>query len=207
MTEMSDTLDSNFLYPPRPKNACPLKLWRFFHEQGWIAQVKKNGTCSVIRTDSGKIEAWKRTGEKHIAWQPNDESCGPLKQLKGWTFAAELLHTQTAGGPKNTLYIFDCMVANGNSLIGITQKDRMAMIREALKPTDLVYSHHVVTEKLWIARDHEGPFDNLIKMCKDRPEDEGLVWKDPTSRLTICRKDRNADWQVKGRFPQKNYSF
>ena len=185
-----------FLWPPRPEKAIPSELIQFYENQGWIAQLKKNGTCTVIDVDaSGNSTFYTRHNEAHKAWTPPQFILDYFKQFPESTIVAELLHNK---GPsvKNTLYIFDILVFASLSLVGETLRERLELI-EKFPETE-----NVITSKT-ITKDFLAVFEGLTSEL-----DEGIVMKNPNARLKPCYKDgMNAGWQVKCRKPMKNYGF
>ena len=80
-----------FWYPPRPEKAIAPSLIKFYEGRGWIAQIKKNGTCSTANVDDhGNVTFFTRHGEAHKAWIPTEEAHGlvwPLSRL-GTSFSS-----------------------------------------------------------------------------------------------------------------------
>lgn len=204
-----------YLYPPRPENAIPPELLGFYANQKklgtpWLAQVKKNGTCSVIAISPEKeIIAWNRHNEPHKAWQPSPASSKAFKALpgKGWyVFAAELLHNK---GPqiKDTNYIFDMMVRNGKYLVGVEFQERYQMLKDLFTYVDEDYSHYKVDQNTWVAKVFDKGFRKLYDTVIPNPLDEGVVLKRADAPLEICaRESSNQGWSVKCRKPNKLYS-
>jgi hypothetical protein len=201
-----------YLWPPRPKKAIPPNLLKYYEDQKWIAQYKKNGTCTVLYIDPNKKMIVKtRHNTEHKAWHPSKEFAEQFSALpgEGWyVFAGELLHNKT---PliKDTLYLFDALVDNGEYLIGTTLKERIARLHDIFpkQARSINRGYYVSMPKLWIA---ETIKSNFLKVYKNLTfsEDEGLVLKDPNARLNLCSKaDSNAAWQIKCRLPTKNHTF
>jgi hypothetical protein len=206
-----------YLWPPRPdsKRAVPptgVMGLRFYENRGWVGQYKKNGTCNVIAVSpTKKIVAMNRHKEDHKLWSPTPASSAAFKKLpgKGWyVFVAELLHSKVTGGPRDTNYIFDVLVADGVYLVGKTFMERQAILAEIFpKAKSETYSHRVIDNNTWVAKlltgDFEATFEGLTA-----PEDEGLVLKNPKGKLELCsRQSANTLWQVKCRKAHKNFSF
>ena len=186
----------SFLWPPRPEKAIPPDMIPFYERNGYLAQIKKNGTCSVISTDdNGNVEFWNRHKELHKAWMAPDYIIEYFKKFPNSTFVAELLHNKSPS-VKNTIYIFDVLIYMGTDLVGETLKDRLTIIdtMPANKGIILVQNYYSGFRKL---------YDSLSDEI-----DEGLVFKDPNARLKFCFKDgMNSNWQVKCRKITKNYGF
>lgn len=201
-----------YLWPPRPDNAIGPKMLKVYEAMGFVGQFKKNGTCSVIGISPDKtIKAMNRHNEDHKLWSPTPASSAAFKTLPGtgwYVFVAELLHSKVTGGPRDTNYIFDILVADGEYLIGKTFEERMAILN-ALFPVDIGEedSHRIITPNTWVAKLIPAAFAATFAGLA-RDEDEGLVLKDPKAKLQPpTRQASNNDWQVKCRRPHKNFSF
>lgn len=196
-----------YIYPPRPEKAIPPSLFGFYEKKKYLPQVKKNGTCSVIFVDPFKnVTAMGRHNNQHKQWAFTDESRELFTKMPpGWhVLAAELLHSKTPH-IKDTNYIFDIMVFNGEYLIGNTYAQRYDLLLSLFLRGDYksAKSHWVLNEKTWLARNLRGSFADLFGGL-DASEDEGLVFKDPMGQLSFTN---NSSWQVKCRKPHKNYGF
>ena len=202
-----------YLWPPRPESAVAPLVLKSFEKKGWIAQVKKNGTCSVIFVSpEKKITVMNRHNEEHKAWTPTAETMRDFARLPGdgwYVFVGELLHNKVPG-IKDIHYVHDVLVADGEYLVGRTQEDRQDILHDLLMNGDAVESpngHYVVSPYLWLPVEYDGGFDNLFKSLKS-DEDEGIVLKDPKQKLIFCsRQKANVAGQVKCRRTHKNFSF
>jgi len=68
-------------------------------------------------------------------------------------------------------------------------------------------THYVINPNTWLAKTYAGDFSALFDRFY-RPEDEGLVLKNPNAPLQMCtRAASNVDWQTKIRRAGKNYGF
>ncbi len=214
MSGMQYGPDYEYLWPPRPENKIAPALLGFYENRRWVGQIKKNGTCNVIAVSPApnrELIVMNRHKEDHKLWTPTEGSSAAFKALPGtgwYVFVAELLHSKVMGGPRDTNYVFDVLVADGTYLVGKTFMERQA-IMNGLFPTDMgsTFSHRIIDPHTWVARlfteDFRGVFDGLTSA-----EDEGIVLKNPMSTLEPCsRKAANASWQVKCRKPHKNFSF
>ncbi len=200
-----------YLYPPRPEQVVSKALLPFYANQKWIAQVKLNGTCSVfgISPDRKSMTAFSRHNEPHKAWSPSEANLNAFKNLAGdgwYVFVAELLHSK--GNYKNTHYIHDILVADGEYLVGKTWEERQEILHALFpdtKDTGAI-SHTVIDDNTWLARNYTKGFSKLFESLTD-PAYEGVVLKNPTATLEVCtRSSSNNSWQVKCRFPHKNYT-
>jgi hypothetical protein len=131
-----------YLWPPRPDQPIPQTLLPYYENSlGYVAQAKKNGTCNIIavkpslwRADNN-ADDWmvcmSRHKEDHKLWTPTAASSAIFKGLpgEGWyVFVAELLHSKLKEGPKDTNFINDILVADGDYLIGKTFGERQYML-------------------------------------------------------------------------------
>lgn len=244
-----------YLYPPRPDKAVPADGGRLtpdlgtYERKGYVAQVKKNGTCNVIAVSPSKkilalasidlkkpskaarsrssarheqisreLICMPRHGpaHPHKRWSPTPHSSRIFKQIEGegwFVFAAELLHSKT---PliKDTNYVFDILVDNGEYLVGKTFAERQVRLREIFLTlavgTPAEYeSHFVIDENLWLAKTHPAGSNFKAMFARlEKSEDEGLVLKNPNAKLELCyRETANRGWQVKCRKEHANYQF
>lgn len=205
--------DYRYLYPPRPDNAIPSHMMTMYEDRGFVAQVKKNGTCNVIAVSPSKtIHAMNRHFESHKLWSPTVVSSAPFQNLpvKGWcVFVAELMHSKVTSGRRDTNYINDVLVYDGDYLVGTTYAERIDMLKDMFSPqiTDEDYCEYKIGDNASIAKCFSGKFNELFDSL-DNPEDEGLVLKNPKASLAMCSKAAsNSGWMVKCRRPHKNFTF
>jgi len=202
-----------YLYPPRPEKAVPAMLLDAYERMGWVAQLKMNGTNNVIFVaPDRRIITMNRHAEKHRAWEPSKDGLRMLTRLPGngwWVFVAELLHSKVPG-IRDTNYVHDVLVADGNYLIGRTYPERHATLQDALVGSRKVEDrghYRVLDERLLLANVHTKGHRALYAGLT-RPEEEGIVLKDPKATLLPCgRQSANAPSQHKCRRPHDNYSF
>ena len=199
-----------FLSPPRPEQVIASATIGFYEAQGWIGQYKKNGTCTLIGVaPDGSIEHLTRHNTPHKRWALTDKTrkLASFCPKGKWTvFVAELMNEKTPT-IKDTLYIFDIVVADSKQLIGTTFIERQSYLTD-LFPTPIgeTSSHYTMTDNLWLAKpiisDLEATFA-LIRAQKDL-SNEGLVLKNPSGVLEMMRPGGNQGWQVKVRVPVPN---
>jgi hypothetical protein len=215
-----------YLYPPRPENAIPRGLINSFEKRGWVGQVKKNGTCTVIFTNGKDVVFKTRHDDDHKQWMPTPDIveffAGKKRAGKWNVYVAELLHSKVRDGTRNHLYIFDKIVHDGVQLIG----SKFAAREEILKKQIPTWS------KAWLTNDDGSlvehwdrtqvhtnvsvaksftsglafAFDRIAE--KGNLEDEGLVLKNPNGIMKPCfTQAANDGWMVKVRLPNKNLGF
>ncbi len=204
-----------YLYPPRPEKAIPPGLLSAYEDKGWVGQYKKNGTCNVTFVSPTKeITVMTRHNAKHKAWAPTEASNKFFKELPGndwYVFVSELLHSKTPT-IKDTHYIFDILVHNGEHLSGMTFIDRMDILASFITvddngQTESTDSYWIVNPNVWIAKTLQLGFESAFKGITS-PEDEGLVLKDPYAKLKLpFKKNSNVGWMIKCRKAHSNYGF
>jgi len=185
-----------FYFPPRPEVKIPADALPSYEKLGWIAQLKKNGTCQVINIDAdGNVEFKTRHNEANKQWTPTREIIEFFAKFPSSVFIAELLHNKTKT-VKDKMYVFDVVKFAGKELQGSTLADRLRLLFN-IEASEQVLISEVIFENF---RD---VFNNLSS-----EEDEGLVLKNPDAKLQSCVKNGlNAGWQVKCRKTTKNYGF
>lgn len=198
--------DFHFLYPPRPENKIARPQLSFYENRSWWAQKKKNGTCTVIFARRNEIIFKTRHNDDHKLWTPQgDHNAFFAGRLKWNVYVAELLHSKVSGGPKNELYIFDQIVKDDVQLVGTTFAERQEMLFDEFSGND-EGDQIRIDDRITLAKCFDEGFIEMYDHLK--PEDEGLVLKNPEGKLSPCFKmDSNSNWQVKCRIGHKNYSF
>ena len=204
------------LWPPRPTKAVPPVMLGYFEKQGWVAQVKFNGTCNVLGvTPDRQIRATTRHGTPHKLWIPDADSARAFQSLpgKGWyVFVAHLIHSKVPG-IRSVNYIHDLLVVDGELLYGKTYTYRLHVLTDLftdqIEPSDEQerrLSHLVIDRNTWLAKSHHHEFRKLFDAHKQIAGMEGLVLKNPWAELKACLRP-DATWQVQCRKPTKSYGF
>ena len=206
--------DFNFLFPPRPDTAIMSAMLSYFEKRGWVAQFKKNGTCSIVAISPKKeIITMSRHGEPHKAWQITDYLKDELARIftekKWFVLVAEIMHSK---GPtiKDTLYVHDMLVWKSDMMLASTFAERQKLLDGRLITNVEAQSHYVLDRegKLWYAKRFDKDFNKLFNSIKNPKIDEGLVLKDPEGKLRSCLTAAdNSSWQVKCRHKSKGYAF
>ncbi len=207
-----DYTDYSYLYPPRPDTKIPQGMLGFYQKRGYVAQVKKNGTCTVIFANADQVIYKTRHGDvdngEHKMWSPKPEHTAFFKSVakKGWSvFVAELLHSKTPH-IKHDLFVFDQLVHESEQLVGTKLSERLSLLEETLGTGTFEKDKHRVHEHVARAHSFKDGFNEIFTHLA--PEDEGVVLKNPKALLSMCSKETsNNDWQVKSRIPHKNYGF
>lgn len=196
-----------YLWPPRPERKVPPTTFNFYQQRGYWAQVKKNGTCTVIFARGKEVIFKTRHNDDHKAWTPKPEHIAFFQSdSTEWNvYVAELLHSKTPH-IKDQLYIFDMIVENGVQLSGVTFMERQKRLYARFPNGKYETDQYRIHPNVSLAVNFKADYQHLWKSLKT--EDEGLVLKDPNAKLVACLKQTsNAGWQVKSRRPTANYSF
>jgi hypothetical protein len=207
MLKQVDYTDFSYLWPPRPENKVPKAVLADYEKNGWIAQRKKNGTCTVVFCRGDTIIFKTRHNDDHRMWIPNKEHIDFFRGLSDhWNvFVGELLHSKTPH-IKDHLVLFDQIVANGKHLVGSKLMERQELLKQRWPTGESLKDTVKITKYFSRIKNFKAGFRTLFNDMA--PEDEGLVLKDPNAPLQPCwRQTANNEWQVKSRIPTKNLSF
>ena len=204
-----------YLYPPRPEHVLSSDRLPYYEKDGWVAQYKKNGTCTIVATGpDGKggmqFIAMNRHKENHKAWQLTTDIKEALSKLLPhhcWTvLVGEILHSKTPT-IKNTIFFHDILVMNGEYLLDTTFAQRQIWLTALLPSNVESYSHYAVTEHVWRAKLLVKDFAKHFESIKNQVVDEGLVLKKPNAKLKMCDSEKtNSGWQAKVRYAKKHYA-
>jgi hypothetical protein len=186
-----------YLYPPRPATAVAPVTLAAFEGDNWLAQAKMNGTCVTIYVPPNREEtfAMGRHGPANrLVWQPGKRWTSFQRHLPGdnwYVFVGELLHSKGVG-VRDTVYLFDLLVDNGVYLIGEPYIDRLLRLAQICGAENVLGragTHSVILDGVWLARSRLsrfGPWFGELAQQGDKPAVEGLVLKNPQSRLKPC---------------------
>lgn len=199
--------DYSYLWPPRPETKIPQAVLPFYEKRGFWAQIKRNGTCTVIFAKGDRVIFKTRHNDDHKQWSPKPEHVRFFQSTSTeWNvYVAELVHSKTPH-IKDQLYLFDIIVRDGEQLVGTTFEARQVLLASLWPTATDEGDQFRVTPHVSYAKNFKSNFAELFTHLK--PEDEGVVLKDPKGKLKACFKgDSNASWQVKSRIPTKNYGY
>jgi hypothetical protein len=198
------------LWVPRPEKKISISMLGFYEKRGFWAQTKKNGTCTLIYARRNEIIYKTRHPDvnngDHKLWAPEGDHNAFFAERENWNvYCAELLHSKVTNGPKNELYIFDILVSDGMQLTGTTFAERVELLHDRFSGDD-EGDQVRIAKRITLAKCFNDDFADRFYNLK--PEDEGLVLKNPDAPLKPCYKsDSNSSWQVKCRIASKLYSF
>jgi hypothetical protein len=171
-----------------------------------IAQIKKNGTHSVVIVDPNRnVVGWNRHGEKHKAWQFTDETANIFTNIPGknwFVFDGELIHNKTTS-IKNQHYLYDILVCESIGLTGTPYNYRYQLLIDILMPSIHNTSKNEIQywridEYTAIARNYSKNFEKLFNSLI-APEDEGIICRKPNG---IYNGPNAETWMQK--FRRKN---
>ncbi|MCK5316913.1 MAG: hypothetical protein KAJ55_03315 [Anaerolineales bacterium] len=207
-----DFKEWRYLYPPRPESAVTCDLIAMYEKEGWVGQYKKNGTCAVIGVGPDHSFQWMNRHRDNLKWTPTERIAGMLWEIFGsskWTvLVGELLHSKVKD-IRNKLYLFDYIVLEGEYQLGTTFREREKILQERFEPYVEAESesHWLATDDVWLAKTQVIGLEAIFRSM-NKPEDEGLVLKDPEGKLRDCeRLKTNGHWQVKVRHPKANFPW
>jgi hypothetical protein len=194
----------DYVPPPRASVALDPMFLPQKEAEGMWAQVKKNGTHTLIHIHPDrKVVAWDRYGEQQKAWHFTEATSRLFRAIPGnawYIIDGELIHNKTKH-IKEQLYLYDILVCDGINLIGTNYEfryqvliDVMAQGREFGEPTPETH-YWRLDEHVSIARNYKSGFAKLFASLT-APEDEGLVCRNPTMTYTGPKAD---SWMVKFR--------
>ena len=211
----------NIMYPPRPKLSIPPEKLPDYENNGYVAQLKFNGTRTLVEIGPGSdIKLWTRKREAHKAYTLSDELKSELTSIheagdvtKTLIFDAELMHNKTKG-LKDTLIIFDLLVVDSDYLVGMSMLERYDVLCNILgepntwEPETGRNIAIEVFKHVWLAQTFVFGFEREFKSRIDMDEIEGLVLKQSWAKLERGLSETNNDnWLVRCRKPNKNYSY
>lgn len=227
---MATISTDRYIYPPRPNTSIPREEAGYFQELGWVAQLKYNGSRTVIKhLPTGKIELWNRHAERFRTYHAPDWLLDQIKQaLEAFELAPDQYHIldgelidQKHTAVKDTVAIWDIIVRNGEHLLDTTYESRYGSL----------YSR-VSTQETWAFRGNDfgikladnvffarnfgsGEWDRAWETVGrtnesfgDRPLLEGVVLKDLSGRLERgFREKNNGAWQIRSRVKTGRHNF
>ena len=208
------------MYPPRPKSRIRPSELPYYEQKGvWVVQRKFNGTRTLIHvTPSMTVEAWRPGNLPHEQWSLSSEVAKQILSLKliggkEYWFDGELLNNKTSSPDyKNKIIFFDILQA-GRYLFGNPNlKGRQDLLYEICgAPTNREPGQGIaleVTPNIWLAETFTSDFVARYRDFISLDEIEGLVLKDPQSKLdNFGGKEYEVSWQIRCRKEHKNYSF
>jgi len=208
----------SYIYPPRPKTAVPFGDIVRYADGRWEAQLKLNGTRSLITVaPDGDVGFWNRHKAAHKAWSPPpwivEEVRGRFARGKWVVVDSELLHSKHAS-VKDTLYLFVALVLDGRYLVGETyEAGYRGLVAACGDPAREVpgYGGFVaeVGRGIWLARMiPHARWGEAWSVAETNPIVEGMVLKRVAAKLEFGRSENNnGSWMIRCRKSTKNFAF
>lgn len=211
-----DYNEFTYLYPPRPKTSIPPSDQSFdkFKKLRWIAELKLNGQrCLIYISPDFDIEFWNRHGEKHNNWKcPNwlmDELKNSINHDGKWlVIDCELLHNKDKS-IKNTIYIWDILVAENKFLFNSSYINRRKLLNKYFgNPNKIHNGIGHLSDNLWLSSWIEPEHFKVMWELTGFSYIEGYVFKNPNAKLKLClNQNNNHKWMVRCRKSNKCYRF
>lgn len=189
--------------PPRAEKAIRPDLLPFYEgRDGWIAQIKKNGTYLIVVIKTDGLVFYTRHGDHPKAWKCPPRIEATLMRLASnngpSVLCAELMHSKVPG-IRDTLYFHDIMVEQGEPLRGTTYAQRYSKLQSLLFSLNdapvLSKFEWGVAEGIFLLRNIRSDFLQTFQELSN-VEDEGLVLKNQYIRLHRWTDD---SWTKKSR--------
>lgn len=200
-----------YIYPPRPSTETKFKsqLYERLKQSGWIAQVKANGQRSVeYFHPDGKLMMWNRHKAHHRnytlpSWLDTELRAAIKIKPDTWEIIdSELLHAKDAT-VKNTFYLYDLLVHEGEYLTGTSYQQRHKLLMDiaGASEANLVDGwRYQVSEHIWVARNLPPEMWDDTWGLTSTSWIEGFVLKNPVGRLLPgITPSNNGDWMIRCR--------
>jgi len=211
-----------YIYPPRPEvKTSPNELDRYDNGQ-YVGQPKYNGTCVVVFTNGVDLHIYNRHKQTFPANTKHIDFLSLAKTKNWYVYAGEYLNKGKLGESgikeKDLFIIWDCLVWDGERLVGKTLEYRLNLLEQiypckrAVVGSDGIemYNHLCCTEfkGIYKAPTYLGGFSELYKDIVKTDLYEGLVLKKRDSKLGFgFQSANNQEWQIKCRKENKLYHF
>jgi len=237
---------TQYIFPPRPQDSIPRSETQLFSDLGWVAQLKYNGSrCLIKYLPAGEgnypdVQLWNRHGERFRSYTcpdwMKDQLLDVHAQLGLRVDEVSILDGEMIDAKhkalKDTIAIWDILVADGEHLTGTTYAERYERIFPTGNP-DYTFSNNsgcfvfgtkfgsIPTENIFAPVSQTAQeWDNMWDMVHSvnsqyktaygdiSPLLEGLVFKDPHGVLGPGWKEKNnGDWMVRSRVKTGRHLF
>ncbi len=202
----------SYIYPPRPRNAIMSIDLDTFDNFNMIAQVKMNGSNSVIFTNGEKVIVMNRHNGRLTNVQVPMEEILSIYKGTGWmVLNAEYMNKSKSDENRKVFnhkfVIFDILVLNGDSLVGKTFEERVILLDElyGTKACEKPYLYGI-SENIYRVKSYTSNFLDLYNDLVEIDMIEGLVLKRRSARLEAGTSQlNNCKSQLKCRKPTRNY--
>ncbi len=183
----------SYLYPPRPENVIDKSRLNSFNSN-YVAQLKMNGTCSIVmvKPSTQELICMNRHKEVHKAWIPDNNKMKWFLNLSGdgwYVFVTELLNNKVKGY-KDINYIHDMLVYNGNYLVNKPQYERMKRLNDLVDNKIDKGLYYTIDQYTWLTKEFSSDFLGIFNSLKEDIQ-EGLVIKNKNTKLKLCLKSNS----------------
>ena len=166
-----------------------------------------------VPSGGASIDMWNRHQSHHLNYNVQpwfvEHILSTLKPVGKWlVIDGELLHCKDAS-VKNTIYLWDVLVYNGEYLVGMSYGDRYALLQTLFKVPIIEEPFMAkVSENIWLARNIKPEqYDEAWKLTAISYI-EGLVFKRLDGKLAPgIREQNNSDWMVRCRKISGRHKF
>lgn len=235
---------TQYIFPPRPQDSIPRSETQLFSDLGWVAQLKYNGSRCLIKYLPARdgvgcdVELWNRHGERFRSYTcpdwVKDQLLEVHAQLGLQVDEVSILDGEMIDAKhkalKDTIAIWDILVADGEHLTGTTYAERYGRIFPAGN-LDYTFSNNSGsfvfgtkfknTENIFVpvsqSAEHWDDMWDMVHSVNSQyktasgdisPLLEGLVFKDPDGVLGPGWKEKNnGDWMVRSRVKTGRHLF
>jgi len=208
-----------YIYPCRPANAISPEELNFWDNQSMTAQLKINGSNTLIFTNGEIVRVMGRHNQLLSNFQVSREEIidslyRPLNLNGNWL----VLNGETLNKSKldergitfnQKLILFDILVFDSNYLVGETFQERIELLDSLYGQRNSIKEYfYGISENIFRVKSHDSGFKELFDTYTKIDLIEGLVLKRKNSKLEIATSEKN-NWrsQIKCRKPEKNYKY
>jgi hypothetical protein len=195
-----------YIEPPYTKVKRAYEFLDEYEGKGWWAQLKLNGTRNVSFVNPDHVVCgWNRHGQPQKAWHYDRTNSKLLCRGEGWNiYDSELMHNKTPH-IKDTNYLYDILVHDGQHLIGTTYRERYNLLKQMFPARGQGIGYWIIDEHFWLAQNYERNFRQIFDQVTQLvpggkepmfPHIEGLVLKDPNG---VYRTSDASGWMIKFR--------
>jgi hypothetical protein len=208
-----------YIYPCRPANAISPEELNFWDNQSMTAQLKVNGSNTLIFTNGEILHIMGRHNQLLSNFQVSrdeiiDSLYRPLNLNGNWL----VLNGETLNKSKldergitfnQKFILFDILVFDSDYLVGKTFQERICLLDNIYgkNNSDKEYLYGI-SDNIYRVKSHDRDFKNLFDTYTKIPLVEGLVLKRKNAKLEVATVEKN-NWrsQIKCRKPEKNYKY
>jgi hypothetical protein len=196
----------------------PVELPAYEEKGGWVAQLKINGTRTLIHIQpNGEVEVV-RPGTTHKFWELTDNVKDQILSLniergKEYWLDGELLNNKTKTPfYRNRIVLYDVLQA-GRFFFGRPKLlERQEILLDICGNPDTLEPENGLalqaTDNIWVLETFYGDFVEHYKAKIHLDEVEGLMLKKINSFLkNFGHKEHEVTWQLRCRKEHKNYQF